>query len=81
MYSRHSCLNDFIKGALLSAEILSLVEPPGVLGDNDKNKRIYGIAIIPWKKGTNSTKKACSPADATVLKNTIMVNQLKMYIF
>lgn len=48
-HARHAELNAIIKRALLSAEIPSRLEPPGLVRNDDK--RVDGMTLIPWSKG------------------------------
>lgn len=48
-WSRHSCLNDIIKRALVSASIPAVLEPPGIFRTD--GKRADGLTLIPWKRG------------------------------
>ena len=47
--SRHHAVNDLIKRALISAEIPSVLEPPGT--SRDDGKRPDGMTLIPWDSG------------------------------
>lgn len=47
--SRHHAVNDLIKRALISAEIPSVLEPPGT--SRDDGKRPDGMTLIPWESG------------------------------
>ncbi|CAG9814103.1 unnamed protein product [Phaedon cochleariae] len=48
-YMRHSAINDVIKRALISGNVQSILEPPGLCRDD--GKRPDGMSLIPWKRG------------------------------
>ena len=48
-FPRHQHINDLIKRALGSAQVTSILEPPG-LCRND-GKRPDGLTLFPWKQG------------------------------
>lgn len=50
--ARHAELNNIIKRALLSADVSALLAPVG-LSRND-GKRVEGMTIIPWPRGTDT---------------------------
>ncbi|CAG9814718.1 unnamed protein product [Phaedon cochleariae] len=47
-YMRHSAINDVIKRALISGNVQSILEPPGLCRVD--GKRPDGMPLIPWKR-------------------------------
>jgi hypothetical protein len=48
-YSRHASLNHIVQRALNSAQVPSILEPPGL--ERENGKRPDGLTQIPWKNG------------------------------
>lgn len=48
-WSRHAAINDILKRALTSAEIPSVLEPPGCCRND--GKKADGMTLIPWHGG------------------------------
>ncbi|XP_063361435.1 uncharacterized protein LOC134650409 [Cydia amplana] len=48
-FPRHHALNDIIRRALVSANIPSTLEPPGL--SRSDGKRPDGLTLVPWEKG------------------------------
>lgn len=47
--SRHHSINDIVRRALVSADIPSVLEPPGL--SRSDGKRPDGLTLIPWERG------------------------------
>ncbi|GAU94935.1 hypothetical protein RvY_06633 [Ramazzottius varieornatus] len=48
-HSRHSALNDSLHRALISCKVPNVLEPNGILRDDQK--RPDGLTLIPWQQG------------------------------
>ncbi|CAG9135278.1 unnamed protein product [Plutella xylostella] len=48
-FSRHHSINDIIRRALASANIPSVLEPPGL--SRTDGKRPDGLTLVPWERG------------------------------
>ncbi|RVE44793.1 hypothetical protein evm_010545 [Chilo suppressalis] len=47
--SRHACINDVIRRALVAVNVPAVLEPSGIFRDD--GKRPDGMTLIPWKQG------------------------------
>ncbi|RVE47192.1 hypothetical protein evm_008160 [Chilo suppressalis] len=47
--SRHACINDIIRRALMAINVPAVLEPSGIFRDD--GKRPDGMTLIPWKQG------------------------------
>ncbi|XP_028167451.1 uncharacterized protein LOC114357861, partial [Ostrinia furnacalis] len=47
--SRHACINDVIRRALVAINVPAVLEPNGIFRDD--GKRPDGMTLIPWKQG------------------------------
>ncbi|XP_072938410.1 uncharacterized protein [Epargyreus clarus] len=47
--SRHACINDVIRRALVTINVPATLEPNGIVRDD--GKRPDGLTLVPWKQG------------------------------